>query len=147
MAHPLEKGSARGDYGRYLGLPATEDPGVLRRQILRGLPYRAFLDLREAMELSAAELGELVQIKPRTLARRRSEGRLRTAESDRLARAARLLGLAVELCEGDLRAARRWLATPSRALAGESPLALGRTEIGAREVEELVGRLEYGVAT
>ena len=145
MARPLHETSAP-HYGRYLGL-AERDSTALRGQVLRGLPYRAFLELREALGLSVAELGELVQITPRTLARRRGEGRLRTAESDRLARAARLLGMAVELCEGDLPAARRWLGTPSAVLGGESPLAVARTEVGAREVEALAARLEHGVAT
>jgi putative toxin-antitoxin system antitoxin component (TIGR02293 family) len=81
------------------------------------------------------------------MARRRREGRLLPAESDRLLRAARVWGLALELFEGDADAARRWLAAPSRALGGKPPLEVARTEIGAREVEQLVGRLEHGAIT
>jgi uncharacterized protein (DUF2384 family) len=40
-----------------------------------------------------------------------------------------------------------WLRSPNRALGGESPLALSKTEVGAREVENLIGRLEHGVFT
>jgi putative toxin-antitoxin system antitoxin component (TIGR02293 family) len=51
----------------------------------------------------------------------------------------------VDLFEGDVRGAVTWLTAPMRALAGESPLRYSRTEIGAREVENLIGRLEHGV--
>ncbi len=33
------------------------------------------------------------------------------------------------------------------ALAGRKPIEFARTEVGAREVEDLIGRLEYGVFT
>jgi putative toxin-antitoxin system antitoxin component (TIGR02293 family) len=52
---------------------------------------------------------------------------------------------AVGLFEGDVAAARAWLETPSKALGSETPLAAVETEIGAREVEDLIGRLEHGV--
>jgi hypothetical protein len=59
-------------------------------------------------------------------------------------RYARLLGLAVSTMES-LGAARAWLAAPQVGLGGESPLAYAETEVGAREVEDLLGRIEYGV--
>ena len=34
---------------------------------------------------------------------------------------------------------------PARALAAQSPLDFAETEMSAREVEDLLGRLEYGV--
>lgn len=51
---------------------------------------------------------------------------------------------AVELFEGDVEAARRWLNTPNKALADTSPAKKAETESGAREVEHLIGRLEHG---
>ena len=67
--------------------------------------------------------------------------------SDRLLRFARLFRLAVELHDGDEEAARDWLRKPARALDGETPLDRADTEAGAREVENLIGRLEHGVYT
>ena len=52
-----------------------------------------------------------------------------------------------DLFEGDQGAARRWLRKPQRALGDNTPLAMSRTEVGAAEVENLIGRLEYGVFT
>ncbi len=90
-------------------------------------------------------LGELVQIAPRTLSRRKEEGRLQPDESDRLLRVSRLVGRALELFEGDLETARKWLSTPLRSLRGKAPLELVKTEVGAQEVEALIGRLEHGI--
>jgi putative toxin-antitoxin system antitoxin component (TIGR02293 family) len=42
-------------------------------------------------------------------------------------------------------ATRRWLNAPLRALGGRSPLDFAQTEPGAREVENVIGRLEHGV--
>jgi putative toxin-antitoxin system antitoxin component (TIGR02293 family) len=53
----------------------------------------------------------------------------------------------VQLFEGDADAARRWLTTPSKELDNTAPLDFARTELGAREVEDLIGRLEHGVFT
>lgn len=41
----------------------------------------------------------------------------------------------------------QWLQTPQPGLADQQPLAFARTEIGARAVEDLIGRLEHGVFT
>jgi uncharacterized protein (DUF2384 family) len=39
------------------------------------------------------------------------------------------------------------MTTPCEELDDTSPLDFSRTEIGAREVEDLIGRLEHGVFT
>ena len=70
-----------------------------------------------------------------------------SGESDRLLRTARLFRLAVDLFDGDRQAARQWLQTPKRALGGATPLDHAATEVGAREVEDLVGRAEHGVVS
>ena len=57
----------------------------------------------------------------------------------------RVLGKALELFEGDSRAAERWLSSPKAGLGGAVPSELAKTEAGAREVEALIGRLEHGV--
>jgi putative toxin-antitoxin system antitoxin component (TIGR02293 family) len=51
----------------------------------------------------------------------------------------------LELFEGDRDAATDWLTTAQPALGGIVPLDLAKSEVGAREVERLVGRLEHGV--
>jgi putative toxin-antitoxin system antitoxin component (TIGR02293 family) len=46
---------------------------------------------------------------------------------------------------GDVASARAWLTHKQPGLGGAVPLDFARTEIGAREVENLLGRIEYGV--
>lgn len=92
------------------------------------------------MERLAPKLG----ISRATLNRRMAKGRLEPQESDRLVRFARLMGKAVEVLETK-EDARRWLSSPQVGLGGAVPLDCAETEVGAREVEDLLGRIEYGV--
>lgn len=131
-------------YVTLLGMRSC-DVSKLMKKVESGLSYNAFSRFQRNIDLSTQELAEMVQIKPRTLARRKRSGRLDAAESDRLLRAARVFADAIRLFEGDAAAARAWLASPLRALGDRSPLVAVRTEVGAREVEKLIGRLEHGV--
>jgi putative toxin-antitoxin system antitoxin component (TIGR02293 family) len=140
------RGRRRGPhfYVTLLGLDAFETPALLR-SVEAGFPYRAFERFQRNVGLPTEALASLVQIPRRTLARRREEDRLTAEESDRLLRASRLFGKAIALFEGDADAARGWFSTPAPALARRTPLDVAATEVGAREVENLLGRLEHGV--
>jgi putative toxin-antitoxin system antitoxin component (TIGR02293 family) len=127
-----------------LGLDAF-DPPALFRALTKGLPYRAFERLVRNSQLPAERVMALIDVPRRTLARRKRDGRFLPSESDRLLRAARLFGQALALFEGDRVAAKDWLETAQRALGAATPLDLARSEVGAREVERLIGRLEHGV--
>jgi putative toxin-antitoxin system antitoxin component (TIGR02293 family) len=59
-------------------------------------------------------------------------------------RFARLMGQAVEVMESEENA-RQWLTSPQVGLGGAVPLEYAETEVGAREVEDLLGRIEHGV--
>src|SRR6202011_5320744 len=93
--------------------------------------------------LTLAELATTLDLSPRSLQRRRQQGRLARYESDRLYRLARLIALAKRYI-GDDKTAGRWLKRPNRALGGSDPLSLIDTELGAREVENVLGRIAYG---
>jgi putative toxin-antitoxin system antitoxin component (TIGR02293 family) len=131
-------------YASRIGLKA-ENTVQLVDSIRRGLPYRAFERLQADMGVSGRELSDMVAVSARTLARRKSEGRLHPDESERLLRASRIYDTAVGLFEGDEAAALTWMRTPAAALEGRKPIEFARTEVGAREVEDLIGRLEHGV--
>lgn len=123
----------------------VRDKLTLIERIEAGFPYRTLVRLQESLAIPVGEVAEVVRIPVRTLTRRKKEGRLRPEESERVLRIARLIEDATRLHEGDLDQARTWLKTPKRALDGKTPLEMGRTEVGAREVENLLGRLEHGV--
>jgi putative toxin-antitoxin system antitoxin component (TIGR02293 family) len=133
-------------YAALLGL-RTFDSAGLRERVAAGLPFQTMERFQSKLDLPMTELADLLHIRTRTLSRRKEEGRLRPDESDRLLRASRLFGKILDLFEGDLDKARRWFATPQEALGGATPLHYARTDIGCREVENLVGRLEYGIPT
>jgi putative toxin-antitoxin system antitoxin component (TIGR02293 family) len=65
-------------------------------------------------------------------------------KSDRLARIARLYALA-EGVFGSRAEAQRWMETPNRALDGVRPLDELETDVAPREVEDLLGRVQYGI--
>ena len=120
--------------------------GEAAARVKAGWPVTEFDALRELLGMTAESLAAKIGISIATLSRRRQTGRsLDAGHSDRLLRFARLLKLATELHDGDEPAARDWLVKPARALDGETPLDHAETEAGAREVETLIGRLEYGV--
>lgn len=127
-----------------LGL-RTYEVADLHFRLEEGLSYQSLERLRKVLDVSTARIAELLKIAPRTLARRKEAGRLQPDESDRLLRLSRLVGFTLRLFEGDLEQTRSWLDSPHHALGGEAPLDFATTEVGAREVEHLIGRLEHGV--
>ena len=127
-----------------LGLHSYDLPDLLR-SVRRGLPYKAFERFIRNLSLSPEEAMAFVDIPRRTAHRRKREGRLQPDESDRLLRASRVFGRALELFDGDRDAAVEWLTAPITALGGARPIELARTEVGAREVEATIGRIEDGV--
>ena len=109
-----------------------------------GLPFDELEALQTALDLPLEKLAPKLGMSKATLHRRRQEGRLTQAESDRLMRYARLMGQAVEIFENET-AARDWLKHPQYGLGWVVPLDYADTEMGAREVEDLLGRIQYGV--
>lgn len=123
---------------------ATETQPPLVERLRSGLPMAEFRCLLDLLSIPEEELGRLLGISPATLHRRKKAGHLGTPESERIVRFARLFGRAMEVFESEL-AARDWLKAPNPGTAEESPLSYADTEYGAREVENLLGRLEHGV--
>lgn len=115
-------------------------------QILnQGLPVGELDSLRESLNIPMEKLLSLLNLSKATISRRRNAGeRLDTDASDRVLRYARLMGLAVEVLES-VDQARQWLNTPAVGLGGSTPLDYARTEVGAREVENLLGRIDQAV--
>ena len=118
---------------------------ALHRRVERGLSYGAVERLQRNILLSLHAMAALLSIPPRTLARRKERGRLDPAESDRLLRLSRVVAKAIALFDGDFHAARSWLFASQRALGGVPPIEFAKTEVGAHEVEGLIGRLEHGI--
>jgi len=101
-------------------------------------------DLREVLDLPMERVAARVGMSRATFHRRQKSGVLSTDESDKALRLARILAQAVGVL-GGMTEARAWLSAPQRGLGGAVPLDYAATEVGAREVENLLGRIDYGV--
>jgi putative toxin-antitoxin system antitoxin component (TIGR02293 family) len=66
------------------------------------------------------------------------------SEQDTL-RTSRIFARAVEFFEGDRHAASAWMLSPLPGLGGATPNHAAKTDSGARDVENLIGRMEHGV--
>ena len=119
-------------------------PTPLVERLRKGLPMAEFIALRSLLAIPEEELGRLLGMSPATLNRRKKGSHLTTTESERVVRFARLFGQAYEVFEAE-DAACEWLKTENPGTANEPPLAYADTEFGAREVENLLGRLDHGV--
>ena len=116
----------------------------LALNIRQGLSFSEFASLLSLFQIPEEDLGRLVGMSPATLARRKKNQSLTSAESERVVRFARLFGLAYEVFETE-EGARDWLKTENPGTAGEAPLSWADTEYGAREVENLLGRIDHGI--
>lgn len=124
---------------------AVNQSGALAQLVREGLPVQALLLLAERLDMRQAEISEKIGIPKRTLSRRLTlHSRLTAAESDRAVRLAQVYSTAVETL-GDGQKATAWLKTPNRALRGGRPLDQLDTDPGVREVEDILGRIAYGV--
>lgn len=122
----------------------SSTPARLITSLKAGLPFAELEELRQSLGLPLEKLAPILGISMATLHRRKAAGRLDTAESDRVVRFAKLLGKALIVLESEANA-RLWLSSPQVGLGGETPLNYAETEVGAREVEDLLGRIEEGV--
>jgi putative toxin-antitoxin system antitoxin component (TIGR02293 family) len=119
-------------------------PSKLIEALRVGLPVQEVEVLRASLKVPMEKLVPKLGLSKATLHRRKAAGRLGQAESDRVVRFARLMGKTVEVLESEENA-RQWLAAPQLGLGGAVPLEYAETEVGAREVEDLLGRIEQGV--
>lgn len=111
--------------------------------IREGFPPAVVEELMQASGLTLKEMADALDLSPRSLQRRRRSGRLARFESDRLYRLARIVALAQQSL-GDRQSAAHWLKRSNRALGGVAPLHAMDTELGARQVENVLGRIAYG---
>lgn len=146
--------------GRVLHMPVTVEDvyqtlGLTRREktrfalvsaIEQGLPATAVERVARLYAPGDRKfLGSLVP--PSTLARYKQRRRPLTRDvSDHVVRLTRLWLQAREIWLEE-ETVRQFLSSPHPLLAGESPMKMAQTSTGARLVEELLGRLEFGSAS
>jgi putative toxin-antitoxin system antitoxin component (TIGR02293 family) len=141
------RGIPKGTFG--LKVPASQHHcytiNSLENLIREGFPVISGDTVKETLGLTDEQLAEMIGMSLRTLQRKRKGSqRLTMVESDRLYRLARIYATATRVLQND-EMAKDWLNRPQRGLGGRIPVKVIETEAGAREVEDLLGRIEYGV--
>ena len=129
-------------------VPQTNSLATIFALITRartGLPTSQLRAIGVRLALPVRELAPLLATTERTLARRLDQpGELNKMESERLLLLQRLAEHGVDVFE-DQDKFNRWLRRPLALLDGQSPLELLDTASGFQVVDELLGRIEYGV--
>jgi putative toxin-antitoxin system antitoxin component (TIGR02293 family) len=116
----------------------------LARVVAGRIPLRALIRLRES-GFSELEIDRFI-IPARTRRHRaKRKERLNIDESDRLVRLARTQSLAEDVF-GDAEKANRWLRQGLGMLDGKAPLDLAETEAGARVIEQILAKIDWGAA-
>lgn len=116
----------------------------LEEMVEQGIPKTALRTAVRRVFLVAREANRyLYRIVPEATYKRRA-GKLRSSESERAERLARVIASAESVWE-DQDDAREWLTKPHPELGGRTPMECALTELGARRVEFLIDRLQYGL--
>lgn len=117
--------------------------GELAEKVSEGLPKTALRNTVRHIFDTPAEANDLMyRIVPEATYKRRT--RLTATESERTERLARVI-TAAEVVWDDRAAAKDWLLTPHPELNDKKPLDAALSELGARQVEELLDRIYYGI--
>ena|GEM_PF-1650623 len=96
-----------------LELPKSQSPTDAGKLILRGLPVRCLKVFQRITAATEEELSYILWMSSRTLKTRLRANRLTPAESDRLYRAARVIGGALFHFKNDEEQVRAWLRSPA----------------------------------
>ena len=129
---------------RILGLrPNVRSVADIAEAVESGLPKQS---LERVVERSGIEGPARVKLMHRVVpaATYKRRQRLKLVESERTERLARVIALA-EMLWDDEAEARRFLATPHPELNRRKPIEAALTELGARQVEDVVMRALYGL--
>lgn len=117
----------------------------LERIVAKGLPIGALVKLVE--RIFPGETGKHYELVPRTTLIRRQNQKLPLSmeESQKAERLARVFSFAVEVW-GDEEKARNFMKKTHPMLENRTPFNASLSELGARQVEQLLGRLMLGIS-
>jgi putative toxin-antitoxin system antitoxin component (TIGR02293 family) len=118
---------------------------ALIEQIRQGFQFKLVEELAKLAGVELSELVDLGVIPRRTLAHSKLNQQFSPAQSDRATRFFRLFQRAKDTFGSDEKA-MSWLKRPTKPLQQNAPMDLLDTEEGARVVEDLLTRIDYGIA-
>ncbi len=113
-------------------------------EIEQGLEANVLKRFELLFPQSAQGVRTTLKISERTLTRRRQAGRFSPDESDRLYRLISLYLQAADVLES-VEAADHWMTSPALALGNLTPLVCAQNEAGAKQIGDLLVRIDHGV--
>lgn len=117
----------------------------LRHLIESGLPKKSLAHVFDFLDLPTSVRNEFVfDIIPEGTYKRRRD-RLKTDESEKVERIARIIATARYIWDNNSKQLNRFLLSPHPQLEGKTPLEVSKSELGARQVEELLWKIFYGL--
>jgi putative toxin-antitoxin system antitoxin component (TIGR02293 family) len=130
---------------KLLGISTPRTAFAFHELVSMGLPARSATYFKRSSGFTNIELSRLLGISEKTFIRwQATPGKpIDPVVSDRLYRTAKVLALAARVLE-DKDAARAWLSEPQFGLGKKTPCELLTTDAGARQVEDLLLRMEHG---
>lgn len=115
----------------------------LAAAVTSGLPKQSLKRTAQRLYSEPKRVNELVyKLVPEATYKRRT--RLTQGESEKTERLARVIAAAEHVWEDD-QATREWLTKSHPELGNRTPIECAMSELGAREVEELLDKLFYGI--
>lgn len=131
--------------GKSITYEQIHDNHAMVQRVEEGLPVMDVVKFSKQAGFTNDELAKLINIPARTYARRvAGKGRLKVAEGERAARLMRVYDRAKQLFVTEENTLG-WFHAKILALGGRTPLEYAQTEPGAREVENVIGRIEHGI--
>ncbi|MGL6338927.1 MAG: antitoxin Xre/MbcA/ParS toxin-binding domain-containing protein [Waterburya sp.] len=107
--------------------------------------YRSVLDLADRLKLNREQIRAIIGISESTQFRyEKNNPVLKPNLWDRWVRFVKIVETAEDLFESDLEI-QRWLFTPKQTLNGNCPIELLSTDVGTKEVEQILLQASYGV--
>ncbi|MEQ1857095.1 MAG: antitoxin Xre/MbcA/ParS toxin-binding domain-containing protein [Longimicrobiales bacterium] len=132
------------ELGSLSRVPGPEGREAVRQVVEQGLPVDLVRQLQdELVRLGVPRPSKYVEVIASRAARARRK-KLTPQEGERLVRVAGTLARAFEVW-GDEEDAAEFLTAPHPGLEGDTPIDRARSEIGARQVEDLLLKLDLGL--
>ncbi len=129
------------DKSRGIQVKSSRDYITLSR---KGLSFRQFKEILDFTNISLKQIGSMVSLSDRQLARYTDEKILKTDISAHLIQIAELYQFGYEVFE-DKDKFQKWMNSEIRGLGLQKPIELLDTPFGIQDVKNELGRLEHGV--
>jgi putative toxin-antitoxin system antitoxin component (TIGR02293 family) len=127
-----------------MGGEGVETMAELNNAVIEGLPKSALRNtVKHLFTNSSDQMRFIYRVVPEATFKRRKD-RLSEAESERTERLARVIATA-EYVLGDKELARQFLLNSHPMLNGKTPIETSLSELGARQIEQMLFGILYGL--